>query len=78
MVGLCRIGFESRIHVYAAMRVPEFAAQKYLAQAKANVEETEELIKSGLHSALFQKELEHQRRLLNQMRQDFGGVRERK
>lgn len=78
VVGLCRIGFESRIHIYAAMRVPDFAAQKYLAQAKGNVDEAEEITKSGFHSATFQKELEEQRRLLSQMRQDFGGVRERK
>src|SRR5262245_29920359 len=30
VVGLCRIGFESRTSIYAAMRIPEFAAQKYL------------------------------------------------
>lgn len=78
VVGLCRIGFESRIHVYAAMKVPDFAAQKYLAQAKGNVDEAEELVANGSHSPAFKQELENQRRLLDQMRKDFGGVRERK
>ena len=78
VAGLCRIGFESRIHLYAAMRVPEFAPQKYLAQAKGNVDELEELIRDGVNSPDFQQGLEKQRRLLNEMRQDYGGIRERK
>jgi hypothetical protein len=78
VVGLCRIAFESRIHAYAAMRVPDFAAQKYLAQAKANVDEAEELVRRGVHSPEFTGELEAQRRLLANMRRDFGGISERK
>src|SRR5437867_2742765 len=48
IVGLCRIAFESRIHLYAAMRVRDFAAQKYLAQMRGHVDELEELIKDGV------------------------------
>ena len=64
VVGLCRIGFELRISIYAAMRVPEFAVQKYLAGVKSHVEQLEEMIKSGSTLPSFQNELESQRRLL--------------
>jgi hypothetical protein len=78
VVGLCRIGFESRIHLFAAMRIPDFAAQKYLAQTKGNVDQLEELINDGVKSPDIQQELVNQKRLLDQMRQDFGGIKERK
>ena len=77
VVGLCRLGFESRIHVYAAMKVPDFAAQKYLAQAKGNVQNAEEIVAGGFKSAEFKQELENQRNMVEQMRRDFSGVRER-
>jgi len=77
VVGLCRIGFESRISIYAAMRVPDFAAQKYLAGAKGHVEELEELIRSGANSPSFQRELEHHRRLLEEMLRDMSGIQEK-
>jgi hypothetical protein len=77
VVGLCRIGFESRISVYAAMRVPEFAAQKYLATAKGHAEKLEELIKDGATEPHFQSELDHYQRLLADMRLELGGVEEK-
>lgn len=77
VVGLCRIGFESRINLYAAMRVPEFAAQKYLAGAKGHVEELEEMIRDGGTSALFQRELKKHKNLLADMRRDLGGIEEK-
>jgi hypothetical protein len=75
VVGLCRIGFESRIHVFAAMRVPEFAAQKYIAQIEGNIKE---LSRPGLGSGNIKTELERQKLLLDQMREDFGYAPERK
>jgi hypothetical protein len=77
VVGLCRIGFESRINLYAAMRVPEFAAQKHLAGAKGHVEELEEIIQDGATSPLFQKALQEHRQLLDDMRRDLGGIQEK-
>jgi hypothetical protein len=77
VVGLCRIGFESRINLYAAMRVPEFAAQKHLAGAKGHVEELEEIIRDGATSPLFQKALQEHRQLLDDMRRDLGGIQEK-
>jgi hypothetical protein len=77
VVGLCRIGFESRINLYAAMRVPEFAAQKYLAGAKGHVEELEELAKENAASPLFRRELENHKRLLDDLRRDLGGIEEK-
>jgi hypothetical protein len=77
VVGLCRIGFESRINLYAAMRVPEFVAQKWLAGAKGNVEELEEMVKDEPTSPLFQRELENYRKLLEDMRRDFTGIEEK-
>ena len=77
VVGLCRIGFESRINLYAAMRVPEFVAQKYLAGAKGNVEQLEEMVKDEPTSPLFQRELENHKNLLEDMRRDFKGIEEK-
>jgi hypothetical protein len=77
VVGFCRIGFESRINLYAAMRVPEFVAQKYLAGAKGNVEELEEMVKNEPTSPHLQRELENHRKLLEEMRRDFNGIREK-
>lgn len=77
VLGLCRIGFESRINLYAAMRVPEFAAQKYLAGIKGHIEELEEMIKNGAVEPTFQRELASYRHLLAEMRHDFGGMKEK-
>jgi uncharacterized protein DUF5677 len=77
VVGLCRIAFESRVSIYAAMRIPEFVAQKSLATAKGNVEELEELVKTGATDPIFQSELERHKRLLNEMRWDFVGIQEK-
>ena len=77
IVGLCRIGFESRINLYAAMRVPEFAAQKYLAGARGHVKELEKMIKDGAASPQFQSELENHRKLLADMRHDMAGIEEK-
>jgi hypothetical protein len=77
VVGLCRIGFESRINLVAAMRVPEFAAQKYLAGAKGHVEELEEMTKDGKASQYFQTELENHRQLLKDLRRDLAGIAEK-
>ena len=78
VVGLCRIGFESRISMCAALRVPEFAAQKLLAGVEGHVGELEDLIKSGVKSPSFHQALEKHRQLLNQMRNDFGEIQARK
>jgi hypothetical protein len=77
VVGLCRIGFESRINLYAAMRVQEFVAQKWLAGAKGNVEQLEEMVKDEPTSPLFQSELENHKNLLEDMRRDFKGIEEK-
>jgi hypothetical protein len=77
IVGLCRIGFESRINLYAAMRVPEFAAQKYLAGAKGHVKELEKMIKAGATSPLFQSALENHKKFLDEMRRDMAGIEEK-
>ncbi len=77
VVGLCRIGFESRINLVAAMRLPEFAAQKYLAGAKGNVEQLEELVKENASSSLFRRELENHKKLLENLRQDLAGIEEK-
>jgi hypothetical protein len=77
VVGLCRIGFESRINLYAAMQVPEFAAQKFLAGVKGNIEELEEMIKGGAATPLSQRELVNHKKLLADMRCDLGGIEEK-
>jgi len=77
VVGLCRVAFESRIGIYAAMRVPDFAAQKLLAQAQGNVRELEEVAQDAANQEVFQQALAHHRRFLQQVRQDYAGVTER-
>jgi tetratricopeptide (TPR) repeat protein len=77
VVGLCRVAFESRINLYAAMRVPHFAAQKLLGQAQGNVREFEEVAKGAPSNEVFQQALADHRRLLQQMREDYAGVAER-
>ena len=77
VLGLCRVAFESRINLYAAMRVPHFAAQKLLGQAQGNVREFEEVAKSAPSNEVFQQALADHRRLLQQMREDYAGVTER-
>jgi len=59
------------------IRVPEFAAQQYLAQTKANTDDAEELSSTGIRPADFKRELERHRNILERMREDFGGARER-
>ena len=59
------------------MRVQEFVAQKWLAGAKGNVEELEEMVKDEPTSPLFQRELENYRKLLADMRRDFGAIEEK-
>jgi len=77
LVGLCRVAFESRISLYAAMRAPHFAAQKLLGQAQGNVREFEEVAKGAPGNEVFQQALADHRRLLQQMREDYAGVAER-
>jgi hypothetical protein len=77
VVGLCRVAFESRINLYAAMRVPHFAAQKLLGQAQGNVREFEVIAKGAPSNDVFQQALADHRRLVQQMREDYAGVAER-
>ncbi len=77
VLGLCRIAFEARINLHAAMYVSEFAAQRYLGQAKGAVDELEELLKEGVKLRGLQDMAERARRLLAGLRADFQGVRER-
>jgi DNA-binding ferritin-like protein (Dps family) len=59
------------------MRVPEFAAQKYLAGAKGHVKELEKMIKAGATSPLFQSALENHKKFLDEMRRDMAGIEEK-
>lgn len=77
VIGLCRIAFEARINLCAAIKLPEFAVQKYMAGAKGHVEELEELVKTGRNSDVFVEELKHHQQLLKDLRQDCPGMKEK-
>ncbi|HXP59174.1 MAG TPA: DUF5677 domain-containing protein [Dongiaceae bacterium] len=77
IVGLCRVAFESRINLCAAMRVPDFAAQKFIAQAQSNLRELEEVANGARNPQIFRQAFEHHRQLLQEMRQSYCGVKER-
>jgi hypothetical protein len=77
VTGLCRVAFESRIQLYAAMRVPEFASQKFLAQFSESTTVLEEMASAGDSSPAVQEELNHHRRLLKHWRETLRVPKER-
>ena len=77
ILALSRIGFESRIQFDAALKIPDFVAQKYLTQFKGNIKELEELIEWGVKIEDVREMLESNKRSLEEMRKAFVGVPER-
>jgi hypothetical protein len=77
VICLCRVGFESRINLGAAIRVRDFAAQKLLGDTLENCRALEELLKQDPGDVRPAAELKNQEELLRTNRANWGPVKER-
>lgn len=79
LIGLARIAFESRVHVFATLANPEYAAEKVLNEVEQGIKDIDGMLANdeGIDPQ-FARLLQEERAHLVRIRANFEGTRNRK